>query len=78
MNPSDFTKISKNYEETSIVQKGASEILFELLKIQPYEDVLDIGCGPGHLTQKIKEITNGIIMGIDPSEGMIKQAKEIP
>ena len=76
MNPSDFSEISKNYEKTSLVQKEASAILFELLKIQPYEDVLDIGCGPGHLTQKIKKTTNGIVMGIDPSEGMIKQAKE--
>ncbi|MGA1868526.1 MAG: class I SAM-dependent methyltransferase [bacterium] len=76
MNPANFSEISKNYETNSVVQKGASDILFELLKIQSSENVLDLGCGPGHLTQKIKGITNGIVMGIDPSEGMIKKAKE--
>jgi len=55
---SGFTEVSKDYEKTSLIQKGASEILFELLKIQPFEDVLDLGCGPGHLTQKIKELTD--------------------
>lgn len=76
MYSSNFSEISKDYDKTSIIQKEASEILFELLKIRPSEDVLDLGCGPGHLTQKIKEISNGIVMGIDPSAGMIKQAKE--
>ena len=75
MNPSNFSEISKDYEKTSIIQKEASEILFGLLRIQSSEDVLDLGCGPGHLTQKIKEITSGIVMGVDPSEGMVKQAK---
>lgn len=76
MNSINFTEISKNYEKTSLIQKGASEILFELLKIKPSDDVLDIGCGPGHLSNKIKHKTNGNVIGIDPSIGMINQAKE--
>ncbi|MEW6041852.1 MAG: methyltransferase domain-containing protein [Elusimicrobiota bacterium] len=76
MKLSNFSEISKSYEKTSIIQNEASEFLFELLKIQPYEDVLDLGCGPGHITQKIKELTNGIVIGVDPSEGMITQARE--
>ena len=73
---STFSEISKDYEKTSIIQKGASETLFDLLQIKSSEDVLDLGCGPGHLTEKIKEITKGGVIGIDPYKGMISQAKD--
>ncbi|WP_269851592.1 class I SAM-dependent methyltransferase [Methanosarcina horonobensis] len=61
-------------QKNSLVQKSASEILLNLLSIQPGEDVLDLGCGPGHITKKIAQITDGNVMGIDISPGMIEQA----
>ncbi len=72
----NFTEISSKYENDSIVQKSASEILFDLLDIQTSDDVLDIGCGTGHLTKIIRDKTNGKVVGIDPSKGMIEKAKE--
>jgi ubiquinone/menaquinone biosynthesis C-methylase UbiE len=41
------------------------------------DDFLDLGCGVGNLTLKIREITKAKVMGIDPSEGMIKKATEV-
>ncbi len=76
MNGVDFSKIATKYEGYSSVQKSAAEILLNLLKIGNTDDVLDLGCGVGSLTRKIKEITNGKVVGIDPSEGMIKEAIE--
>ena len=76
MNGVDFSKIATKYEDYSSVQKSAAEILLNLLKIGNTDDVLDLGCGVGSLTRKIKEITNGKVVGIDPSEGMIKEAIE--
>ena len=76
MDSSNFSEISKDYEKTSSVQQAASEILFNLLKIKPDEDVLDLGCGPGNLTAKIRNMTKGKVIGIDPSQGMIKKAVE--
>lgn len=73
---SNFSDISIKYESDSIVQKSASEILFELLDIQPNDNVLDLGCGTGHITKLIREKTKGKVVGIDPSEGMIAKAKE--
>ena len=73
---SDFSEISKQYEADSVVQKSASQILFELLEIQPEDDVLDLGCGTGHILKIIKEKTKGRVVGIDPSEGMIEKARE--
>ncbi len=72
----DFSKIATEYEEYATVQKSASEILLKLLKIRENEDVLDLGCGTGHLTRKIRNLTNGKVVGIDPSEGMIREAIE--
>lgn len=72
----DFSKIAANYEEYSLVQKSAADTLLKLLEIGNDDDVLDLGCGAGNLTGKIRGITEGKVTGIDPSKGMIKQAIE--
>jgi len=72
----DFSKIAANYEEYSLVQKSAADTLLKLLDIRNGDDVLDMGCGAGNLTGKIREITYGKVTGIDPSEGMISEAIE--
>ena len=71
---SNFSEISEKYENDSVVQKSASEILFDLLKIQPNDDVLDLGCGTGHISSLIRDKTSGKVVGVDPSEGMIEKA----
>lgn len=71
----DFNVVSEHYEKNSLVQKGAAEVLFSLLNIGENESVLDAGCGPGHLTKRIREKTNGRVVGIDASPEMIKSAK---
>lgn len=72
----NFTEISSKYENNAIVQKSASEILFDLLDIQANDNVLDLGCGTGHITKIIRDKTKGKVVGVDPSEGMIEKAKE--
>jgi len=51
------------------------ETVLELLDVKRKEHVLDLGCGTGHLTQRIQE-RGGIVTGIDSSPEMIKLAKE--
>jgi len=46
-----------------------------LLKIKEHDDILDVGCGVGNLTKKIREISKGKVVGIDPSEKMISEAR---
>jgi len=72
----DFSKIATKYESHSLIQKSAGEVLLKLLEIGDTDDVLDLGCGVGNLTMKIREITEAKVMGIDSSEGMIKEAVE--
>ncbi|NOY52148.1 MAG: methyltransferase domain-containing protein [Deltaproteobacteria bacterium] len=72
----NFTEISSKYENDAIVQRSASEVLFDLLDIQPNDNVLDLGCGTGHISKVIRAKTSGKVVGVDPSEGMIEKAKE--
>jgi len=73
--PHDFDEIARRYEKDSLVQSAASEILFNLLGIGPREDVLDLGCGTGHLSRRIGAMTSGRVLGIDPSPRMIDEAR---
>lgn len=47
--------------------------LVELLSPQPGERILDLGCGTGHLTDKIATITE--VLGIDSAATMIEKAR---
>jgi ubiquinone/menaquinone biosynthesis C-methylase UbiE len=69
-----FSEIARRYEQDSVVQKNAADPLFSLLAIGGGDDVLDLGCGAGNLTQKIREFTTGKVVGVDPSEGMLREA----
>jgi ubiquinone/menaquinone biosynthesis C-methylase UbiE len=75
MNILDFTKIAASYERDSLVQKSAAEKLISLLDFQRRDDVLDLGCGTGNLTRKLRSLTDGMVKGVDPSTGMILEAK---
>lgn len=44
MHKTDFSKIAKEYENNSLVQKSAAEILIQLLNIGNKDDILDLGC----------------------------------
>lgn len=72
----DFSTIAARYEAHSLVQTPAADLLLDLLGIGNSDDVLDLGCGSGKPARKIREITRGKVLGIDPSEGMIKEAIE--
>ncbi|MGC8964514.1 MAG: methyltransferase domain-containing protein [Brevinematia bacterium] len=59
-----------------MLQSHVGKILLKLLKIDEYDDVLDLGCGVGKLTKEIREITKGKVIVIDISEEMLKIARD--
>ncbi len=72
---SGFDAISRTYRAASVLQKSVGERALELLAITGTEDVLDLGCGTGHLSERIRQLTSGLVVGRDPSAGMIAEAR---
>lgn len=71
-----FDGVSAEYGKRSLVQQQAARKLIGLLKLEQGESVLDVGCGPGHLTRLLVDATGGQVVGTDISEGMIARASE--
>lgn len=70
-----FDGVSGEYGKRSLVQQQAARRLIGLLELEPGESVLDVGCGPGHLTRLLSEATVGRVVGTDISGGMIDRAR---
>ena len=66
---------SSQYQSTfSFVWEYGADVL-SLLKPQPGERILDLGCGTGHLMGRMAE-TGAEVLGIDASPAMIAQARQ--
>jgi trans-aconitate methyltransferase len=61
-------------DKHSFVWKMAAGVL-DLLEAKAGERILDLGCGTGHLTEKIAA-TGAKVVGVDRSPAMIRQACE--
>ncbi len=72
-----FDTISHQYKDKSLVQQKAALKLLDLLTVGDADDIIDIACGPGHITNLFSKLTKGKVTGIDISEGMIKQARTL-
>lgn len=72
-----FSEISARYERDSLIQKSAAERLLSLLAVSPREAVLDVGCGTGSLTRRIRALSAGRVGGVDASEAMINEARAL-
>jgi trans-aconitate methyltransferase len=72
-----FDGISGKYTEKALVQQKAALKLLDLLNIRSSDNIIDIACGPGHITNMLGELTYGKVIGIDISDKMIKQARSL-
>lgn len=73
--PAAFDAVAARYDSRAVVQQDAGERLIELLALRGHEDVLDVGCGTGHMAALLRARTTGEIVGIDPSAEMIAIAR---
>ena len=69
--------MSNEYGEKSLVQHNAARKLFDLLEIHDGESILDVACGPGHITKWLAEATGGRVVGTDISKGMVDEASAL-
>ena len=65
----------KKYRDASAHQKEWGAKLIQELSISGTEHILDLGCGDGALTAQLAELTQGKVVGIDASRGMIEAAR---
>ncbi|MBS4095941.1 MAG: methyltransferase domain-containing protein [Sulfuricella sp.] len=71
----DFSQTASAYQGRAVVQQAAGEALLDLLAVASHEDVLDLACGPGALTARLRELTRGRMAGCDAAPGMIDEAR---
>ncbi len=56
----------------------ASERLLDDLALPPSARVVELGCGPGAFSARVlRRIPDGTLVGIDTSEGLLAQAREL-
>jgi len=68
----------EKYKQASKHQKEWGRKLISELDLQGDEEILDLGCGDGALTEHIAMLVpKGRVVGIDASEGMIQTAQKL-
>lgn len=64
------------YQENAAFVANLGQPLLDILKPLAHEQILDLGCGHGTLTQQIVPLCQRVV-GVDASENMIRHAKSI-
>lgn len=70
-----FDAVASQYQLKALLQHRAAKKLLNLLQPLGYEDIIDIGCGPGQVTDVLKSLTTGRVLGTDISAGMLEEAR---
>jgi len=58
-----FDNVSGQYKEKAIIQNTAASNLLSLIEIRKSDSIIDIACGPGHITCRLNKITTRKIPG---------------
>lgn len=76
--PETYTSAARGYNAASPGWGRVIDHALELLRLQPGDAVLDIGCGPGTLSVRAAELVapGGTVTGVDIAEGMLAVARE--
>lgn len=67
----------KAYSQINVVQRCFSRSMVEIIKRNPHQSILDIGCGTGEITAELAQtFTHASVHGIDPSESMLAWGRQ--
>jgi SAM-dependent methyltransferase len=72
---SEQTWNAQRYAEHAHFVPALGQPLIDLLKLQPGERILDLGCGDGVLSKRIADL-GGFVVGADSSSEMVDAAKK--
>jgi ubiquinone/menaquinone biosynthesis C-methylase UbiE len=65
----------KNLCQHGLADDAQLQILLDTLQLSPGTNVLDLGCGNGHLSAYLAELTGASFTGVDLSDEAIRQAR---
>lgn len=68
---------AEKYKKASAHQRQWGKKLIAELNLKGVERILDLGCGDGGITAQLAELVpDGLVIGIDASQGMIDSARQ--
>ena len=67
---------AKDYAKHSKGQELWAKELIDKLNLEGDENILDLGCGDGKVTNLLAQVTKGKVVGVDKSETMVKLAQK--
>lgn len=71
----DLEKVYKTMEPNDEIVTGFGNPL-GYLKIEPHDSLIDLGCGGGQNCNRVAEMTDGLIVGVDAQKKMIDFAEK--
>ena len=70
----DYNILSQDYDLTRDINIDTLKHILSKTDFNPDTKILDFGCGTGNYTCAVKKLTNAIVYGIEPSDGMREKA----
>ena len=70
----DYNILSQDYDLTRNINVDSLKRILSKTNFTHDTKVLDFGCGTGNYTCAVKKLTNAIVFGVEPSDGMREKA----
>jgi len=70
----DYNVLSQDYDLTRDINMDTLKRILSKTDFRPDTTVLDFGCGTGNYTCAVKKLTNAVVYGVEPSDGMRAKA----
>ncbi len=72
---SDFVRFVRKLHQQAVESREERWPLYMAADLTSCQRVLDVGCGSGAVTMDVADASGGLVIGIDPSRSMVKQAR---
>ncbi len=71
----DFVRFVRKLHQQAVESREERWPLYMAADLQSCDRVLDVGCGSGAVTMDVVDASGGLVVGIDPSRSMVRQAR---
>lgn len=71
----DFVRFVRKLHQQAVESREERWPLYMAADLQSCDRVLDVGCGSGAVTMDVADASGGVVVGVDPSRSMVRQAR---